>query len=263
MSQMQAAGRSNAPTTAAELMGAGESAEVTQLRARMQQYEDWVSKVTTVCERAARGDLESRLCHVDLPDEPALSSMLGAVNDSLDVIDAYVRESRVALESASRGDFHRRFVLRGMNGSYRHAAEAINAASDAMRRQAGELEASQVRRQALASEFDGFLRNVVGSVSSAATMCNGSASRIEQANGDAMGQVSSVSDSTKQLASEIESVAAASEELTATASEIGRRSREASTVASTAADEAQRTTKVIGGLAELSRTIGGVLRLIH
>jgi len=241
----------------------GEGAEVAQLRAQVELYAEWIARVTSTCARAARGDLDARLDDSDSTNDPALTSLLGAVNDSLGGIDAYVRESRAALEAAAGGDLQRRFELAGLNGAYRQAAEAFNAVSEAMEAQAQELATSQQRRQALANEFDEFLRNVVGSVSGAATMCNGSAARIEKANGDAMGQVTSVSESTKQLASEIESVAAASEELTATANEIGRRSREASSVASTAADEALRTTKVIGSLAELSRTIGGVLRLIH
>ncbi len=237
--------------------------EVTALRARVELFERWTAEVTGVCERAAKGELEARLIGIEQSGDSGLSSTLASVNDALDIIDAYVRESRVALECASQGQFHRRFMLRGMSGSYRHAAEAINAASDAMHKQSQALEESKDRRAALASEFDTFLRDVVGSVSSAAQRCNGSARRIEGANSDALTRVTSVSESTRQLASEIESVAAASEELTATASEIGRRSRDASTVAASAAQEAHRTTQVIGGLAELSRTIGGVLRLIH
>ncbi len=240
-----------------------DQAQVSALRARLELFEHWMSEVTRVCECAARGELEARLTGIEQSGEERLTNMLGAVNDSLDVIDAYVRESRVALESASQGQFHRRFVLRGMNGSYRHAAEAINAASDAMHMQAKALEDSTQRRTGLAGEFDTFLHDVVGSVAGAAQRCAGSAKHIQSANSDALNQVTSVADSTKQLAAEIESVAAASEELTATASEIGRRSRDASSVAATAAQEAQRTTQVIGGLAELSRTIGGVLRLIH
>ncbi len=254
---------SGAVRTDASALLESDQTEAAALRARVALFERWTAEVTSVCERAAKGELEARLIGIEQSGDEALAAMLASVNDSLDIIDAYVRESRVALECASQGQFHRRFMLRGMSGSYRHAAEAINAASDAMRKQAEELEESKQRRTGLASEFDTFLQDVVGAVSSAAQRCTGSAKRIEGANSDALTQVTSVADSTKQLAAEIESVAAASEELTATASEIGRRSRDASTVAATAAKEAQRTTQVIGGLAELSRTIGGVLRLIH
>jgi methyl-accepting chemotaxis protein len=240
-----------------------EQGELAELRERVAHYEQWIDSVTSVCEHAALGDLESRLTKIESAGSERLTRMLGAVNDSLDIVDAYVRESRVALECASRGEFHRRFMLRGMNGTYRHAAEAINSASDAMREQRQALAEARERRGSLALEFDGFLEGVIGSVSSATRMCAGAAQRIEHANSDVTVQVASVSNSTKQLASEIESVAAASEELTSTAAEIGRRSREAGVVASTAAQEAQRTTQVIGNLAELSHTIGGVLRLIH
>ncbi|MBL8802116.1 MAG: hypothetical protein JNN27_08985 [Planctomycetes bacterium] len=246
---------------AGELLGS--ESELESLRAKVALYETWLANVAQVCESAARGELEARLCGIEALGDARLTRTLGSVNDALDIIDAYVRESRVALECAGKGEFHRKFVLRGMSGSYRHAATAINGASESMRRQSLALSETHTRRQQLAGEFDRFLKDVVGSVSGAARLCNGSAQSIERANSDALAQVTSVSDSTKQLAAEIESVAAASEELTATAAEIGRRSRDASAVASTAAQEAQRTTQVIGGLAELSRTIGSVLRLIH
>lgn len=263
--QPQAALPSDPRASAAPASGRldAEAQELAELRERVARYEQWIENVTSVCEDAARGDLESRLTKIDQAGDERLTRMLGAVNDSLDIIDAYVRESRVALECAGRGEFHRRFMLRGMNGTYRHAAEAINAASDSMREQSEALAEARKRRESLAVEFDSFLADVIGSVSGATEMCSVSAQRIERANSDARGQVVSVSDSTRQLATEIESVAAASEELTASAAEIGRRSKEASAVATTAAQEAQRTSQVIGGLAELSRTIGGVLRLIH
>jgi hypothetical protein len=68
------------------------------------------------------------------------------VNQLLDIVDAFVRESGASLMAASEGRYHRQFLLRGMPGTLRDGAGQINAAHASMRsasRRLGEREATR------------------------------------------------------------------------------------------------------------------------
>ena len=60
---------------------------------------EWIAQATAVCERAKRGDLEARILGYAADDE--LGQLFTAINDMLDITDAFVRESRASLEYAS------------------------------------------------------------------------------------------------------------------------------------------------------------------
>ena len=91
-----------------------------------------VEAITALLATAAAGDLEPRL--PDLGDDPRLVAVRVAVNGLLDRTDAYVRESSASLSAAADKRFHRRFLVRGMQGSFRIGAETINAATSSMAR---------------------------------------------------------------------------------------------------------------------------------
>lgn len=83
-----------------------------------------------VCHAASRGDLEQRITRIACDGE--MGELLHAMNHLLDMTDAFVREATAALEHASRGEFYRRVLPEGMLGSFRQAAESINAATQQM-----------------------------------------------------------------------------------------------------------------------------------
>jgi len=103
-------------------------------------YQEHMARIATVCERVAAGDLEARLTHT--PADPEVRRAMVAINQMLDQTDAFVREARVSLDCASKGRFFRRFVLRGMKGSFRRGAEMINHAGHEMAHQAEPLNAA-------------------------------------------------------------------------------------------------------------------------
>jgi len=218
--------------------------------------------VTEVCEAAGAGELEARLVRVDECGDPALERMLDSVNNALDAIDAYVRESRVSLDCASQGKFYRTFVLRGLKGTYRHAAETINRASQTMAERTHALADAERNRGKQASEFEAFLGHVIGSVSDAATQLQSTADHISGVVDGSRKEATSVEGAATQLAGEVQSVAAATEELSATAGEIDRQIAASSSASKHAVTEAQSTQATIAQLSQLSQTIGGVLRLI-
>ncbi|MGY1811540.1 methyl-accepting chemotaxis protein [Blastococcus sp. SYSU D00820] len=145
-------------------------------------YRATVAQVVQTCEAAARGDLEARAMPVAGSAEiPELVALQHAVNRSLDVGDAFVRESRAALASAAEGRFHRRLLGTGLSGAYRQAADDINAARDAMRDTSGRVTEARAARLRLADEFESVVLAMSEQVAAAATELSATAAGLTSA----------------------------------------------------------------------------------
>lgn len=140
--------------------------------------------VADTCERAAAGDLEARL--PSLGDSPEAVAARTAVNRLLDVTDAFVRESGAALNAASEGRYHRRFLPRGLHGAYRGGAQLISQAIDRMRASAEDLAAASAARVALADQLESAVLTVSEQVATAATEMGASAKGLAEFARDAV-----------------------------------------------------------------------------
>ena len=112
----------------------------------------WIAEGVRVCQAAASGDLEARILNID-PSSP-FAELLWGINHLLDMTDAFVREASASLEFASHGRFFRRVLPEGMLGSFRTAANDINAATDEMARKSDELQEAESRRHALRDDIE-------------------------------------------------------------------------------------------------------------
>ena len=81
---------------AAAVLAAGLSAKSLLRFATLRR---WSVRVTAVCEAVARGDFEARLTR--LPAQPELRRMLDAINDLIDLSDAFVREAGASMQAVS------------------------------------------------------------------------------------------------------------------------------------------------------------------
>ncbi|MCB0321094.1 MAG: HAMP domain-containing protein, partial [Bdellovibrionales bacterium] len=117
-----------------------------------------------VCQAAANGDFEARVLHTE--GEFELATLGRAINQMLDITDAFIRESRAALQHASQGKYYRRVLLRGLPGTFRHAAKEINLASLEIQRKDTEVKDAEVRRLALADDLEQTIQAVVQTVAS-------------------------------------------------------------------------------------------------
>lgn len=89
-----------------------------------------IESITEICRRAAVGDLEARV--ICLPVDHPLKSMADSLNDALDRMDAFVRESAAVMEHCSQDRFYRPLLLQGLRGAFRHSAVTINQAGTKM-----------------------------------------------------------------------------------------------------------------------------------
>ena len=142
--------------------------------------------IAEVCRNAAAGDLEARLPAIgDSADAVAART---AINRLLDATDAFVREAGAASTAAAEGHFYRRFLARGMQGSFRHVARQIAQSMDAMSETAGRVAEAGRSRLALADQLESAVLTVSEQVATAATQMGTSANGLAEFARDAVAE---------------------------------------------------------------------------
>ena len=126
-----------------------------------------LDQLARTCREAAAGDLEARV--PQLGDDPAVVALRSAVNQLLDSVDAYVRESAAALTASVEGRFHRRFLSAGLRGAFKHGADTIDRARADMQSADERMAAATAARLALADELESTVLGVSEQVAAAAT----------------------------------------------------------------------------------------------
>ncbi|MBL8220875.1 MAG: hypothetical protein JNL62_16710 [Bryobacterales bacterium] len=223
-------------------------------------YRLWMSKIAHVCESIALGDLEARL--IGAPEDKNIHATVVAINRMLDQTDAFVREARVSLDCASKGRFHRRFLLRGMKGSFRLGAQMINRATHEMERQAQSIRDSEKERLAMADDLEVKVRNVVDRVSETAAHISQTAQSLVTAAERTTNDATQVARSSARTSSSVSNVAAATDQLAVAFGEIEQQANDSARVANQAVSSASDVNQVIQQLNEASLKIGGVVRII-
>lgn len=226
------------------------------LRAELANYKQWVERATSICEEAARGNLEERLLGCE--DDGDIARLVHALNHTLDLTDAFVRESGAALDAAAHQRFFRKVILRGLLGSFRLGAELINNATGKMANQSAALAAGERERKQLAAVVE----QVATSVSAAAGTVQSTARGLKETADSTSAQATSVATASGQTSAIVQTVASATEELSATASEIERRVRQSARIAGEAVVEADRTNTTVAGLANAQSKIDKVVKTI-
>ncbi|MFF5083472.1 methyl-accepting chemotaxis protein [Actinoplanes sp. NPDC000266] len=235
--------------------------------------------IGAVCDRAKGGDLEARLAKVDGSDVARETRL--KLNGLLDVTDAFVRESGAALEAAAEGRFHRRFLTRGMSGSFRKAAAQIAQSSDQMSVSAAQLGAAAQSRVALADELESAVLTVSEQVATAATemgaSANGLADFAREAVSDAerglvtVGSLRTASDEIRRAVDLINNVAAQTRLLAlnatieaARAGEMGRGfSVVANEVKSLATETSSSSEEILGQVTTVQQAASDAVRVLE
>jgi methyl-accepting chemotaxis protein len=132
--------------------------------------------IAGVCRKAAAGDLEARLPGIG--ESADAVDARTAINGLLDSTDGFLREAGAASAAAAEGRFHRRFLTRGTQGSFRNAAAQIAQSGAAMSESAGRVAEASRSRLALADELESAVLTVSEQVATAATEMGASANGL-------------------------------------------------------------------------------------
>lgn len=138
--------------------------------------------IATTAAKVAAGDLEARVPH--LGEDALAVGVRRDLNTLIDVTDAFVREATAALSAAEEGRYHRRFLERGMPGTFRSAAKAINGAGRGMERTAAVIAQDRTSRDELANA----MAEVAGQVAAASVELSASAESLTHSAGSAVAE---------------------------------------------------------------------------
>ena len=213
-----------------------------------------ISEASAVCARARQGDLEARI--LSPRDHGDLGKLQATVNDMLDIVDAFVRESAASMDYISRGKRFRKVLVRGLPGSFRSGATIINASTDALDHEVHDL--------ALISRgFGASMDRVARELAAAASELGSDADAMAAAAEETSRQSTGVASASEQASMNVETVASAAEQLSGSISEISRQVARSSDSTRHAVEEANRANDQIRNLAEAAQRIGDVVKLIN
>ena len=201
--------------------------------------------------------------------------LIGACIFSVFSIARPMRALTAAMEKLAGGDFS--VVLPGLGrkdevGEVAGAVEKFKVVSeqkaraeaDAKMRQdqiAAEHRKSEMRR--LADSFEGAVGEIVGTVSSASTELEASATTLTSTAERTQQLTTVVAAASEEASTNVQSVASATEELSSSITEISRQVQESARVASEAVGQARTTTERVSELSKAATRIGDVVELIN
>lgn len=118
----------------------------------VKQTQDFLAYITAICEKTRAGDFEARI--INLTEKGELEKLADEINGFIDSSDAFVRESMLAMQAASRNEFYRKIILTGMSGAFRRSAQGINKAIDLLDSKNTEIEKAKDEIQKATDELN-------------------------------------------------------------------------------------------------------------
>jgi methyl-accepting chemotaxis protein len=185
-----------------------------------------LSRLSLVTERLARQDFDVDIADIGRNDE------IGILGRAISVLRDGARE-----------------------------AQDLRRIRDDTKRREEEAQRAAVGRMAVS--FEGSVKQVADTISTAAGQMQEAAQSLATLVGSASAEATTVAAAAEQASTNVQTVAAAAEELSASIEEIGRRVQDSSTISSDAVAEAGRATSLVRSLAEDAGKIGEVVSLIH
>ncbi|MFK7791113.1 MAG: methyl-accepting chemotaxis protein [Devosiaceae bacterium] len=212
-----------------------------------------IRKAIAAVEAAAEGDFEARIIGID--DKGDMARLMHGINRLIDRSDAYVRESKAALEYVADNRYFRRIAERGMTGAFGDASRAVNTAMETIEGRVGAFTQT-------VGTFEDSMAEIVSAVASAATELEASAQSMGETTDVAGRRSNEMADASQVASDNVTSVAAAIEEVTASVDEINGQVTRSLSVTQEAVDEVEVTHKDMEILTEASTRIGAVVSLI-
>jgi methyl-accepting chemotaxis protein len=165
-------------------------------REELLAYRKWSAEVQRVCATAARGDLEARVLRAG--DNP-MAETCHALNDLLDLVDAFVREAGATLQAAAEGRFERKVLLTGLLGSFERGAASLNRGSDTIAERARAVEAAATQRAELSDALETSIGSAVDTIVASAHHLQDTVSQVSRVTVEATDQMETTRRSVDEL----------------------------------------------------------------
>lgn len=225
---------------------------------------DLIRAATQTCHRAAHGDLEARIVPCSVPEgtPPEFAELFSAINQVLDIADAYVRESMAAMQTCAEGRFHRPILLRGMPGAYAHAARSINQAAYRMQQGHEQIQAMHAARRELAQSFQETIKGNVDTLASAATQLEATSRDLQGSAKHAQELCSFVDQTAQDAATKVGEAESSVGHVAAASTVIGEKAKDSLLLARDAVDLTETAGEHITGMEQAGAEIENVVDLI-
>ena len=146
---------------------------------------------------------------------------------------------------------------------FKEALVAKKASDDATNADRAVNAARAQRISAATGDFEAMIGELVGSLASASTELEASASTLSSTAGRAQELTTMVAAASEEASTNVQSVASATEEMASSVNEISRQVQESAMMANEAVDQARKTNDGVGELSKAAARIGDVVELIN
>jgi len=201
----------------------------------------------------------------------ALAGLCAAVLIVRDVASG-INSVLMPMRALANGDLAAEVPHQGESTEVGQIADTVQVFKDAMiaKKAADETAAAEagvkMRRAEMldkaTSGFEGMIGELIGSLSSASTEMEATASTLTNAADNTRQLSSAAANASHDVSESIQSTATATEEITSSVQEIGRQVLESSRVAQVAVQQAEKTDASIAELSQAANRIGDVVKLI-
>lgn len=161
-----------------------------------------LGQINQVLARVVEGDLDARVVLLEGPE--AARHTADRINSTLDLLEAYTRETQACLRASAEGRFHRVVLLRGLPGQFGDGARSINAARAAMLAHDEQLTRRDAERSRLGVDVAGISERLASAASGLGDATRTLSLTTQQAVTEA-GQALSTMDSLQKASAQIQS----------------------------------------------------------
>jgi len=207
-----------------------------------------------LCECLAKGDFEKRL--VNIVERGDFGKFQWTLNEMVDYVDSYVRESTAAMECISHNQYYRRILEDGMKGDLLRGARIINVASQSV-------EAKMNGFVNIANDFELSLKDVVGDINNTVSSLTETADNMGAAVVMTREGATAAVESSDETSLNVQAISSAAEEMSSSVTEISQQVTRASDIAQNAVREAEESSRTIEELSVSAEKIGEVVQLIE
>ena len=213
-----------------------------------------VAAADELCRDIIRGDFESRICRV--VDGGELADLQHSVNDMVDRIDAYIRETTAVMSAVRNHKYFRRILPEGLDGALLTGANIINEAMVVVQTRIGDVNQSTLR-------FENAIRGVVDKISASAVQMNQLANSVDTGARNTSEKATTVAAAAEEATTNVQDVARSAANLATASQEISSKVSMSADIARRAVDHVQRTDETVRSLDAAATRIGEVLDLIN
>tara|TARA_B100000123_G_scaffold122828_1_gene90715 strand:+ start:1102 stop:2430 length:1329 start_codon:yes stop_codon:yes gene_type:complete len=217
---------------------------------RQQRYLD---ELCDIVRAAANGNMDARVSN--RLHRGKLANMQNAVNQLLDLTEAFTKEAAAAMNCASRGDYFRKIIPRGLRGDLVGYAQKVNQALDVMDAQTRTFRNS-------AGQIGDDLKLVVGDLSDSARKLTTNSDFLSQNVGKIAIQAAEMRRAADESSAALDGIATATEQFSGSIQQIGCQIDGSASLSETAVERARSAGEHMGRLDALAVRVTGVVELI-